>query len=327
MYVSRLKLFLLLVAGFFLNSCGNPEDENIIDDPTTIYSIIKEDTSAGIDVVGSSRSNPMEVRKRIFESEIQEHTFEQKRKTLYSILDTLHKLKANNYTLREYEDADIYNEVDSLNYLAVHYLKNLLTDKKSKSQPIRHKMLNQVASSDKSFSVYYWEENIGVDIPTMINVYQYTGLDGALHSFFYLKEDELYGEDFIFSTSKIIGIHKLNSTNGKLLYLLNFEGCVTNKDCFKGSTVVEVTENELEIGYDAFEGCSQSFEEMMSQGKYTYTTLTISSVFFMEYYADGAKLTPSYNPKTKELTYKHTSETKSERKVFLFNGWGFGVRE
>jgi len=322
MYASKFKVFLLLIAGFALtlctSSCGNPEDGNTIEDPTTIYSIIKEDTSAGIDVVGASRSNPMEVRKRIFESEIPENTFEQKRNALYSILDTLYKLKAC-------QDEDIYSKVDSLNYLAVHYLKNLLTDPKSKLYPIKHKMLNRISSSDNLFSVYYWEENIGVDIPTMINVYQYAGLNGMLHSFFYTNLED--GEDIDFSTSRIIGIYKLGTTNGKRLYLLNFEGCKTYKDCFKGSTVVEITEDGLKMDYNAFEGIPQSMETMMEQEKYIYISLFTSPQYFIEDYADSEKLMLSYNPKTKELTYKHTSENKSERKIFLFNGEVFELKE
>ena len=280
-----------------ISSCGVSEDENAIDDPTTIYSIIREDTSTGIDVVGSSRSNPMGVRKRIFESEISENTFEEKRKLFYTILDTLYKLKT-------YQDQDIYAEVDSLNYLAIHYLKDILLDKKSRLYPLRHKLLNRISSLDKNFSVYYWEENIGVDIPTKISVYQYVNANGTLQSFF--NTDNTDREDFDFSTSKIAGIYKLGTTNGKLLYLLNFEGCRDNENCFKGSTIAEITNDGLKFDYNSFGGGIE---------------------YFFEYYASGEKLTVSYNTTTKTLIYSLlTSENKSEQKVFLFDGELFQIK-
>jgi hypothetical protein len=288
-------IFLGIIA-LVVSGCGNSADENAIDDPTTIYSIIREDTSAGIDVV--ARNNPMEVRKRIFASDIPETTFEAKRKTLYAILDSLYKLKS-------YEDLDIYAEVDSLNYLAIHYLKNILLDKKSRLLPLKHKMLNRVSSLDKNFSVYYWEENIGVDIPTTLSVYQYVGLDGALRSFFNMDNEDK--EDFNFSTSRIFSIYKLGGTQGKLLYLLNFEGCVDNENCFKGSTIAEINENGLKFDYHSF---GEDIE------------------YFFESYANTEKLTISYNPATKTLTYKLlTPENKSELKEFLFDGEMLQVKE
>ena len=295
------KIVFLLMIGVVLGicsiGCGNVDDENVIDDPTTIYSIIREDTSGGIDVVGD-RSNPMAVRKRIFASKIPETTFEEKRKTLYLLLDTLYKFKS-------YEDLDIYAEVDSLNYLAIHYLKNILLDKKSRLSPLKHKMLNRISSLDKNFSVYYWEENIGVDIPTTLSVYQYVGLDGALHSFFNMDNENQ--EDFDFSTSKIFDIYKLSSSQGKLLYLLNFEGCTDNENCFKGSTIAEITEFGLKFDYDSF---GEDIE------------------YFFESYTSGEKLTVSYNVATKTLTYKlFTAENKSEQKVFLFNGQTFQLQD
>jgi hypothetical protein len=245
-----------------------------------------------------TRANPMEVRKRIFEFEIPETSFEEKRKTFYTILDTLYKLKSR-------ADEDIYYEVDSLNYLAIHYLKNILLDKKSRTAPLKHKMLNQTVSSDRNFSIYYWEENIGVDIPTTISVYQYKGIDGSLQSFFNMENNDK--EDFNFSTSRIIGIYKLSASNGKFLYLLNFEGCTDNDYCFKGSTIAEITENGLGFNYNSFgEGVE----------------------YFFENYASGEKLTVSYNATVKTLTYKlSASANKTEQKVFLFNGGAFEAKE
>jgi len=300
MCISKRKIVFLLFGLIGLNACVNTpqEDENVIDDPTTIYSIIREDTSTGIDVVGFSRSNPMEVRKRIFKSQIPETSFEEKRKTLYTILDTLYKLKT-------YQEEDIYTAVDSLNYLAIHYLKNILLDKKSRFSPLKHKMLSRISSLDKNFTVYYWEENIGVDIPTMLSVYQYVGLDGTLRSFFNMDNKDK--EDFDFSTSKIFGIYKLSAEQGKLLYLLNFEGCTDNENCFKGSTIAQITENGLQFDYDSF---GEAIE------------------YFFESCAKGEKLTVSYNAAKKTLIYNIlTFENKSEQKIFLFDGTSFQVKE
>jgi len=300
MCISKSKIYFLLITGIvvsvFLVSCNSPE-ENVIDDPTTIYTIIREDTTAGIDMVGE-RTNPMEVRKRIFASEIPETTFEEKRKTFYAILDTLYKLKTR-------ENEYIYYEVDSLNYLAIHYLKNILLDKKSRITPLKHKMLNQTIASDKNFSVYYWEENIGVDIPTTISVYQCRDRNGILYSFFNMENEEK--NDFNFSTSRITGIYKLNAANGKLLYLLNFEGCTDNEYCFKGSTIAEITEEGLTFNYNSFgEGVE----------------------YFFENYAGGEKLTVSYNQTVKTLTYKlFTTLNNPQQKVFFFNGGMFEEKE
>lgn len=299
---SRLKVYFFLFVGLTLSvgvcRCGSSSNDIVTDDdPAVDDALIKEDSSTGIDVVGLSISHPMEVRKRIFESEIPAVSFEEKRQILYAVLDTLYKLKA-------YQEEDIYAEVDSLNYLAIHYLKNILLDKKSRLYPLKHKMLNQITSSDKTFSIYYWEENIGEPIPTTLSVYQYFGTDGNLHSFFNMDDQDR--EDFDFSTSKIIGIYKLSSTHEQMLYLLNFEGCTGNESCFKGSTIAEITENGLKFDYNSFgEGVE----------------------YFFESYASGDKLTISYNAKLKELTYKHVFANKSEQKVFLFDGAMFGAKE
>jgi hypothetical protein len=297
----RKKGFLLITwvaVSLCLTRCGNSDDDDAVDDPTTIYSIIKEDTTTGIDVVGFARSNPMEVRKRILESKIPETTFEEKRKVFYGILDTLYKLNSR-------EDEDIYAKVDSLNYLAIHYLKNILLDKKSRIAPLKHKMLNRISSLDKNFSVYYWEENIGIPIPTTISIYQYVSLDGTLHSYFNTENKE--GEDFDFSTSKIIGIYKLQVINNSLLYLLNFEGCSDNENCFKGSTIAEINGKELKFDYNSF---GDGVE------------------YFFENYALGEKLTISYNTAIKTLSYKLLTPDKClEQKVFLFEDGVFQLKD
>ena len=301
MCISKRKIFFLWIVfatAVCTDGCNGSNNANTVDDPTTIYSIIREDTSAGIDIVGLSRSNPMEVRKQIFESQIPEISFEEKRKTFYAILDTLYRLKT-------YEDEDSYADVDSFNYLAIHYLKNILRDKKSCTYPLKHKMLSRTISPDRNFSVYCWEENIGVDIPTMLSVYQYIAADGTIHSFFNMDNED--SEDFNFSTSKIIGIYRLSFTKEKSLYLLNFEGCTDNENCFKGSTIVEIAENKLKFDYN-------SFGEKVK--------------YFFETYAKGEKLTLSYNAATKVLMYRwFMPNNKPEQKVFLFNGEMFQTKE
>ena len=276
--------FILLLAG--CNSSTNNE----IEDPITIYSIIKEDTAAGIDVVSMEGSNPIEVRKRIAEYEIPDTTFEGKRKVFYTILDTLYALKTSSHQ-------SVYNVIDSLNYLAVHYLKDILTDKISIANPLKHKMLKRVSSYDKMINVYFWDENLGVNIQTNICVFQYIGEDGKSYSVFNSDDDN--EEDFNFSRSQIIAFYKLSSQSGNPLYLANFAGNYGRKNNFKGSTVLEIKENKLFFDYDGFGGDT----------KY----------FFMNY-TEGENLTTTFSFKNQELKYTFKSLDVIVDTRFIFNG-------
>ena len=283
-YISIISLFLVCLSV----GCTSSNDE--IEDPITIHSIIKEDTSAGIDIISIVGDNPMEVRKRIAEYEIPDSTFEGKRKVFYAILDTLYVLQTSSHQ-------SVYNVIDSLNYLAVHYLKDILTDKKSINNPLKHKLLKRVSSYDKAISVYSWEENLGVNIHTNICVFQYVGENGKPHSVFNADDDS--EEDFNFSRSRIIALYKLSSQSGNPLYLANFTGNYGKKNNFKGSTILEIRDDGLFFDYDGFGGDT----------KY----------FFMNY-TDGENLTTLFSYNNQELKYTFKSLDILVNTRFIFNG-------
>ena len=286
----RISLISLVGIFFILLMTGCTPPNNEIEDPITIHSIIKQDTAGGIDIVSIEGSNPIEVRKRIGESEIPDIPFEEKRKTFYTILDTLYALKTSSHQ-------SVYNVIDSLNYLAVHYLKDILTDKKSISTPLKHKMLKRVSSYDKVISVYFWDENLGVNIQTNICVFQYLGEDGLPYAVFNVDDDN--EEDFNFSRSQIIAFYKLSSQSGTPLYLANFAGSYGRKNYFKGSTILEIRGNELFFDYDAFGGDT----------KY----------FFMNY-TEGENLTTTFSYNNQQLKYTFKALDVLVDTRFVFNG-------
>ncbi len=285
LYISTAGLFVIA-----LLTCCTSSTDNKIEDPIAIYSIIKEDTSTGIDIVTLSGSNPIEVRNRIAEYKIPETSFEAKRKVFYNILDTLYQLKTPT-------GQNIYNTIDSLNYLAIHYLKDILTDTKSITYPLKHKLLKKVSSYDKALNVYSWEENLGVNMKTNICVFQYMGSNGKLHAIFNVDDDN--EGDFNFSRSRIMALYKLSSESGNPLYLANFMGDYGSKNHFKGSTVLEVRQNELFFDYDGFGGDT----------KY----------FFMNY-TDGEVLTTSFSYQSQELKYTFKALNTIVETRFIFNG-------
>ena len=280
---------IILLSVLFAVACTS-SNKNEIDDPIDIYSIIKEDASTGIDVISLSGNNPIEVRKKIAEYEIPETTFEAKRKAFYSILDALHNLKTTT-------GQSIYNTVDSLNYMAVHYLKNILTDKKSLSSPLKHKLLKRVSPYDKAITVYFWEENLGVNMQTYICVFQYIGSNGEAYAVFNRDDDN--DEDFDFSQSQVIAIYKLSSESGNPLYLANFMGSHGSKNHFKGSMIFEIRKDELFFDYDAFGGDTK---------------------YFFRNYTEGEILTTSFSYKTQELKYSFKSLNTIVETRFIFNG-------
>ena len=283
-YIGIISLFVACL----LASCTPSTGE--IDDPIAIHSIIKEDTTTGIDIISIEGNNPMEVRKRIAEYEIPDTTFEEKRKVFYTILDTLYVLKTSSHQ-------SVYHAIDSLNYLAAHYLKDILTDKKSINNPLKHKMLKRVSSYDKTISVYSWEENLGVNIHTNICVFQYIGEDKKPYAVFNADDDS--EEDFNFSRSSIMALYKLSSQSGNPLYLANFIGNYGKKNNFKGSIILEIRDNELFFDYDGFGGDT----------KY----------FFMNY-TDGESLTTLFSYNTQELKYTFKSLDVLVNTRFIFNG-------
>ncbi|MDR1181926.1 MAG: hypothetical protein LBL13_08110 [Bacteroidales bacterium] len=283
---------IVLLCALFVVNC-TPADKNNIEDPIDIYSIAKNDTSTENDIVTISGSNPIEVRKRIAEYVIPETSFEAKRKTFYNILDTI-------YLLKTCTGQSIYNVIDSLNYMAVHYLTNILMDKKSLTSPLKHKLLKRVSSYDKAINVYSWEEYLGVDMHTNICVFQYMGTNGRLCSIFNVDDDS--EGDFNFSRSRIMSLYKLSSESGNPLYLANFMGNYGNKNHFKGSTILEIRDDELFFDYDAFGG----------DVKY----------FFMNY-TDGEILTTLFSYKSQELKYIFKQLNVIVETRFIFNGQTF----
>jgi hypothetical protein len=111
MQAKRVKNIIILSGTVWFLGCTS-SNKTAPDDPIAIYSIIKEDTTTGIDIVSLSGSTPIEVRKNIAEYEIPETTFEAKRNVFYSILDTLYRLKTS-----AGQKQGIYNTIDSLNYM------------------------------------------------------------------------------------------------------------------------------------------------------------------------------------------------------------------
>ena len=287
---SNIRVIILLGMLVAVGCTFSNKDET--DDPVTIYSIIKEDTAAGIDVVSISGSNPIEVRKNIAEYEIPETTFEAKRKVFYSILDTLHRLKT---TVGQKQS--IYNTIDSLNYMGIHYLESILTDKKSISNPLKHRLLKRVSSYDKIITVYSWEENLGVNMHTNICVFQYIGSGNTPYVIFNADDDD--DDDFNFSRSQIIALYKLSSESGNPLYLANFAGNYGKKNHFKGSMILEIKGNELFFDYDAFGGDTK---------------------YFFKNYTEGEILTTSFSYKLQELKYTFKTLNTIVETRFIFNG-------
>jgi hypothetical protein len=289
MYKRKSSNYAIILLCALLTVNCTPTDKNKIEDPIDIYSI-KKDTDTESGIVTVSGENPIEVRERIAEYKIPETSFEAKRKTFYSILDTLYQLKTST-------GQTIYNTVDSLNYLAVHYLKDILKDRKSIVFPLKHKLLKRVSSYDKAISVYSWEENLGVNMHTNICVFQYMGTNGELYAIFNTDDDS--EGDFNFSRSRIMSLYKLSSESGNPLYLANFMGNYGNKNHFKGSTILEIKNEELSFDYDAFGGDT----------KY----------FFMNY-TDGEILTTSFSYKSQELKYTFKKLNVIVDARFVFNG-------
>ena len=288
---AKTSIGIVILFGLLVGISCTFSNKNETDDPVTIYSIIKEDTATGIDVVSISGSNPIEVRKNIAEYEIPETTFEAKKKVFYSILDTLYRLKT-----AAGQKQGIYNTIDSLNYLGIHYLKNILTDKKSISNPLKHRNLKRVSSYDKIITVYSWEENLGVNMHTNICVFQYVS-GNTPYVIFNADDDD--DDDFNFSRSQIIALYKLSSQSGNPLYLANFVGNYGRKNHFKGSMILEIKGNELYFDYDAFGGDTK---------------------YFFQNYTDGEILTTSFSYKSQELKYTFKSLNTIVETRFIFNG-------
>ncbi len=294
-FVSYLSFIGLAIA---LCACGSGDDDNTVTDPTAIYSIIKEDTS-GIDVVSLSGNNPLWVRKQIEQYQIPEQTFEEKRATLYKILDTL-------YTLNHFEEEDVYAVVDSLNYMAVHYMLNILQDKKSINAPLKHKMLTTAVSADRMLRVYTWNENIGLDYNTYLNVYQYADANRNMHAC--LNTQNYDATNCEIASGRPVSVYKLNYTGESgCLYLLNVEGSVSGSENFKGAIVLLQQGDSLVFNYKGFAPHSEAC---------MYTYMQAESIMC------------AYNYKSQQLEYKIKNEAGEIHTVtYVFNGEFFELKQ
>ncbi|MBO4581245.1 MAG: hypothetical protein J5701_03045 [Bacteroidales bacterium] len=280
-----------------MSACGNAED-NALTDPTAIYSIIKEDTS-GIDVVSLSGNNPLWVRKQIEQYPIPEQTYEEKKATLYRILDTL-------YSFCHYEEEDVYSVVDSLNYMAVHYMLNILQDKKSVNAPLKHKMLTTAVSADRMLRIYTWNENIGLDYNTYLNVYQYADANRNMHACVNTQNYEAANCEI--AVGKPVSVYKLNAAEENTsLYLMNVEGCVSGNENFKGAIVLQQQGDSLMFDYKGFAPHSE---------------------VCMYTYMQDESIVCNYNYKSQQLVYKIKNATDEIHIVtYVFNGQCFELKQ
>ena len=234
----------LLLLG--LSACtrnnGTTEEEEITD-PTTTYSIVRSDSSNGIEIIGNEGSNPLKVREAIRNYVIPEQQFTARRAKLYSLLDRLEQCT--------HADSVDYSEVDSLNYLSIHYLENLLRDPKSVTSGIRHRMLHTGISPDKCLRVYSWNENISPKWESCINVYQYRKKDRTFEVAFH-EESSLHdaGDFRSGKTDRII--HPYTAGDSSDLYLILFSGCQGKEHLFKGAGCVEICPDGIRFNTPVF---------------------------------------------------------------------------
>lgn len=218
-----------------------PEDE--MTDPTATYSLIRSDSSSGIEIISNSGNNPLKVRESLRSYVIPENSFPAKRAKLYSLLNQLEK--------KTRTDSVNYGEVDSLNYLSIHYLQDLLRDPQSVTSGIRHRMLNTCFSPDKRLRIYSWNENLSPKWKSFINVYQYRKQDHTFDVAFNEESSPHDASDFRCGrTNRIIQLH----TDGDSydLYLLLFSGCQGTEHLFKGAGCVRTDSDGIHFNYPVF---------------------------------------------------------------------------
>ncbi|MGI6291192.1 MAG: hypothetical protein ACOXZH_02020 [Bacteroidales bacterium] len=294
------QFFIFFFSSLFFIQCqsrepATKEENDSIVDPIETYSLIKSDPLHGITIVSLTEENPLAIREKIFEYEIPETTFEAKRKKFYELLNALELL----FTFSEH---NIYNIVDSLNYMAAHYLRNILEDPKSVKSSIKHKMLTITTSADKNLRVFSWDENAGMSFKTHINVLQYRTPSGKLKSF--LNESMQSDNDYNFTHATITAFYRLNSSKDNPMYLSFFKGSDCKNCLFEGITAIKITEDSLIFDYPIF--CD-----------------SLSYLIF-NYSADD-KFQLNYNPKSKVLFYQwiqydeNMNDTLSEEFIFSDN--------
>ena len=247
-YRQKLFCYIAVILACELSACSRTESNAATEemtDPTTTYSIVRSDSSNGIEIIGNGGNNPLKVREAIRNYVISEKNFTAKRAKLYSLLNQLDK-----YT---HADSVNYNEVDSLNYLSIHYLEDLLQNPQSITSGIRHKMLHISISPDKCLRIYSWNENISPKWESYINIYQYRRQDGSLTVAFNEEENRLHdASDFRSGkTDKIT--HLFAKGDSCDLYLIQFSGCQGKEHLFKGVGCIGISPEGLLFNHPAFD--------------------------------------------------------------------------
>lgn len=280
--------------------CHPNANKQEITDPTETYSIIKADSNSGITIVSETENNPMKVRGFIDNYTIPETNYYEKRSKFYNLLDNLKLLSTK-------QEEMPYNEVDSLNYMAIHYLKDLLKDKQSLQSPIRHNLLKTSISPDKKLKVYSWNENIGFETNSYINVYQYHWKDGDTKAFF--NKDINSDNELNISSGQIEKMYLLTSANETPALYLHIISGIQGSNYYKGVTMIKVTEDTMYFDQPLLKEETNNFNSIVL------------------HYQKQNPLQISYDKSSKKLTVqKHiTIEDKDSLQIskYLFDGTCF----
>ncbi len=223
---------------------GSGQEEEM-SDPTTTYSLARTGAGSGIEVISGTGNDPLKVREFIQSYQIPEQSFTAKRAKFCNLLDQLKKETES--------DSLSYETVDSLNYMAIHYLLDLLQDSKSIAGGIRHPMLHSIISPDKRLRLYAWDEHIAPGQQSHINVFQYRTDDNRLIAAFQGTGRTHDETDFL--TGRIESLHPLFRNGDSVrLYLLCYTGSHGNEHLYKGFGCINALPDSLDFKYPAFEG-------------------------------------------------------------------------
>lgn len=238
----------LCCASLLLAACHRQPAETVqeeLADPTTTYSLARTEPGSGIEVISETGNDPFKTRKFIESYPIPEVGFNAKRNKFHQLLDQL-KAEAAGDTVR-------YDQVDSLNYMAIHYLLELLQDPKSLTGGIRHPMLRCKISPDKRLRLYAWDEHIAPGQRSELNLFQYRTDDNRLIAAFQGSGRTHDETDFL--TGRIEAIHPLFRAGDSVrLYLLCYAGSHGTEHQYKGFGCLRALSDSLDFTYPAFEG-------------------------------------------------------------------------
>ena len=242
-------LTLLCCASMLTAACHRQPAETVQDeelaDPTTTYSLTRTEPGSGIEVISETGNDPFKTRQFIESYSIPEVGFNARRAKFLQLLDQLKAAAA--------EDTVRYDEVDSLNYMAIHYLLDLLQNPKSLAGGIRHPMLRCKVSPDKRLRLYAWDEHIAPGQRSELNLFQYRTDDNRLIAAF--KGSGRTHDETDFLTGQIESIHPLFRTGDSVrLYLLSYAGSHGDEHLYKGFGCLRALADSLDFTYPAFEG-------------------------------------------------------------------------